>query len=348
MKIKKPRALRAGDTIAVVSASWGGPGKFPWVLDLAEENLKKHFGLKTKEFPHTRSKPEYLAQHPKERANDVNRAFGDKDVKAIISSIGGDDSIRVLPYLDTKVIRSNPKIFLGFSDTTTLLTYLNQLGLVTFHGPSMMAGWSQMEAFPEAFKQHALDVLFEAKAGVEYWPYATFSSGYLDWGVRSNIGKVKDVEKNDGFHWLNRTKPFSGTLFGGNIEVLEWLKGTRFWPEESFWKGKVLFLETSEEKPPVREVVRWLRNFAIQGVFEKVNGLLFGRARGYTGEEKKGLDKAILDVIIGEFGHGDLPVVSNLDFGHTDPQWILPLGIPIRVDPSRESLSLEEAAVSPR
>lgn len=96
---------------------------------MALENL----GLTIKEFPSARKDASFLYNNPEFRANDINAAFADPEVKAIISSIGGDDSIRILPYLDKKTIVQNPKIVMGYSDTSTLLTYINQLGLVTFH-----------------------------------------------------------------------------------------------------------------------------------------------------------------------------------------------------------------------
>lgn len=318
---------------------------FPWVLERAERNLLKHFGLKSKEYAHTRSRPDHLAAHPEDRAQDLMVAFEDPEVSGVIAVIGGDDSMRVLPHLDPRVFRQHPKVFMGFSDTTTILTWLNQAGLVTFHGPSMLAGWSQMDRYPPAFRDQARAVLFGRRGHWSYPTFPRFSEGYLDWSDRANVGKIKERSTNDGPHWLSGRTPFSGPLFGGNIEVLEMIKGTRYWPKEPFWRGKVLFLETSEEVPPVRAVQRWLRNYALQGVFRHAAGLLFGRARGYSPEQKVELDGAIRGVIAQECGLPEFPVVTNLDFGHTDPQWVIPLGVRLRVDPRRRTLGLMEPAV---
>ncbi len=101
----KPIKLKKGDTIAVLSPSWGGPSVFPYIFDNGIKVLKENFGLKVKEYPSTRMSAEKLYENPKIRAQDINAAFADKEVKAIIPSIGGNDSIRILKYLDKKIIK---------------------------------------------------------------------------------------------------------------------------------------------------------------------------------------------------------------------------------------------------
>ena len=136
-----------------------------------------------------------------------------------------------------------------------------------------------------------------------------------------------------------------GELVGGCVEVLEFLKGTRFWPPEDFWEGKVLFLETSEDVPTAVQVKWMVRNYGLQGVFRRAAGLLFGRARGYSPSQKVELDQVIQHVVRDEFGADRLPIVTNLDFGHTDPQWVLPLGGAIALDVEERSLTLTGPAV---
>ncbi|MCG3260347.1 MAG: LD-carboxypeptidase, partial [Candidatus Heimdallarchaeota archaeon] len=151
MKFIKPKKLQKGDTIGIISPSWGGPNFFPPIYDEGISVLKE-MGFQIKEYPTTRADPEYLYTNPELRAKDVNEAFQDEEVSAIIASIGGDDSIRSLPFIDEEVIKSNPKILMGYSDTSILLTFANQLGLVTFNGPAVMAGLSQMRNFPKAIE----------------------------------------------------------------------------------------------------------------------------------------------------------------------------------------------------
>jgi muramoyltetrapeptide carboxypeptidase LdcA involved in peptidoglycan recycling len=145
---------------------------------------------------------------------------------------------------------------------------------------------------------------------------------------------------------LQGASPAEGRLFGGCFEVLEMMKGTRFWPAPGFWDGRILFFETSEDVPPPDTVSYWLRNYGMQGVFDRVSALLVGRPRDYDDAAKARLDELIVRVVAGEFGRPDLPIVSNLDFGHTDPQWILPLGVLATVDPVGRSIRLLEPAVT--
>lgn len=343
----KPSRLKAGDTVAIVSCSWGGATVFPHIYESGVRNLQETFGLKIKEYPTTRLTQEELYQHPKLRAKDINDAFADKEVKAIFSTIGGDDSVRMLPYLDKELIKKNPKIVMGYSDTSTLLTFCNQLGLVTFSGPAVMAGFSQMRSFPAAFTTHINSMLFDAPETYPYQPSDRYFEGYPDWSKPENVGLVKNEHPSEGWHWLQGTTTVQGPLFGGCIEVLQYfLNGTSFWPAPTFWDGKILFLETSEEKPSIDMVKYTLRGFGMQGIFDRINGLIFGRARDYTTEEKQKLNDAIKMIVVGEFGRTELPILTNLDFGHTDPQWIMPLGVKAEVDCVKKTFSLLEAACS--
>ena len=340
--ITKPKKLRKGDTVGIVSPSWGGPSIFPHTY---EEGIRtiKNLGLKIKEFPSARKEAAYLDTHPKFRAEDLNKAFADKKVDAIFTSIGGDDSIRILPFLDLEIIKKNPKIILGFSDTTTLTTYLNQqLGLVTLNGPSIMAGFSQWNSLEEKFQKQIQTLLLENPETYIYKKFDYFSGGYPDWKDKKNLGKTKPRKTNPGWSWLQGNSKIQGQLFGGCIEVLEFMKGTKFWPKESFWQEKILFLETSEDKPTPEQVKWMLRNYGMQGVFNKISGLLFGRPRDYSPEEKSRLDNYIIKIVNTEFGNKKLPIITNMDFGHTDPQWILPLGIKAEIDCKKKQFRLIE------
>jgi muramoyltetrapeptide carboxypeptidase LdcA involved in peptidoglycan recycling len=128
--------------------------------------------------------------------------------------------------------------------------------------------------------------------------------------------------------------------------VLEFLKGSPHWPDERFWNDRVLFLETSEDKPSVSQVRAWLFNYGVQGAFDRLAALLVGRARAYSDAEKAALDETIVDVVVGQFGADALPIVTNMDFGHTDPQWVMPLGVPAEVDCVMRTFRLLESAVT--
>lgn len=337
----KPKKLQKGDTIAVISPSWGGPSVFPHIYEFGIKTLES-LGLAIKEYPSARKDADYLYENPEFRAKDINNAFADDKVKAIFISIGGDDSVRILPFLDAGVIRKNPKIIIGYSDATTLLTYLNQLGLVTLHGPTIMAGFSQWAALGKNFQEHVKTILFENPKNYEYKPYDFYVEGYLNWSNKSNVGKIKSMSKNTGWNILQGSSRIQGKLFGGCIETLEFMKGTKYWPNDDFWNGKILFLETSENKPSPDQVKRILRNYGMQEIFDKISALFIGRARDYSEKEKEELNRNILTVVNTEFKNTKLPIVTNMDFGHTDPQWILPLGIKAEFDCRKKEFKLIE------
>jgi muramoyltetrapeptide carboxypeptidase LdcA involved in peptidoglycan recycling len=343
---QKPRRLGPGSRIAVLSPSWGGPAKYPRVFDRGLRMMQSEFRWEIVEFPSARTPDEVLHRNPKLRADDLNRAFADPSIDGIVASIGGDDSVRILKYLDLETIRANPKVFMGFSDTTTMLVRLHTQGLVTFNGPSVMAGFGQIDRLPAAFRRHIRDVLIEPRDEIELTPYEWWTEGFADWGSPNNDGELLAIEHEKiGWQWIQGGSKVSGRLFGGNIEVLEFLKSTDYWMAPEFWDGKIVFLETSEEKPTVSNVKYFLRNYGVQGVFDRIAGLLVGRPVSYSMEEKQELAGVIKSVVDVEFGRPDLPVVANLDFGHTYPQWILPLGIECEIDCDRKRIRLTEPAV---
>lgn len=342
MEYKKPERLKEGDTVAIISPSWGGPNAYPHIYENGLEVLKE-WGLKIKEFPTARADAGFLKANPQARAKDINDALADKEVKAIFATIGGSDSVRILPFIDKQIIESNPKILIGYSDTSTLHVLLNQLGIVSFYGPSLMAGFSQMDGLPPAFKSHVREILFEPGDHYEYQPYGVYSDGYPEWSVKENIGKVNTPKKDTGWKWLQGNTKVQGELFGGCMEVLEMMKGTDFWPPKDFWDGKIFFLETSENKPSIHYIDHVLRNYGAMGVFDRITGLVFARARDFSDAEKEGLEKKIVSVVADEFGKNDLPILANVDFGHTDPQIVLPLGVKAEIDCTNKKFALVDS-----
>ena len=138
MMFRQPSALKPNDKVAIVSPSSGMPFLFPWVYEQGLDRLKKVFHLEPVEFPTARQSPEYLSRNPKARAEDINRAFADPSIKGIIATIGGNDQIRILPYLDKKIIGENPKIFMGYSDCTNLHLFLWNVGIISYYGGAIM------------------------------------------------------------------------------------------------------------------------------------------------------------------------------------------------------------------
>lgn len=341
MKFKKPEMLRKGDKVAIVAPSSGLCTIFPHIYKNGLKTLKD-LGLELVQYPTTKKSFNFNYNNPKFRANDINNAFKNKNIKGIFTVIGGDDCNRLLPFLDEKTIINNPKVFMGFSDTSTLNNYFNKLGLVTFNGPSVMAGFSQAYALEDKFIKHIKDILFSNPSTYNYFSYNKYSNGYPDWSVRKNVGKIKKQYKNNGWIFLQGKGKFTGRLYGGCIEVLEFVKSTKYYPDLNFYKNKILFFETSEDKPSIKQISYMLRNFGLQGVFDNISGIIFGRLRDYNNKEREEFYKMILTVVRDEFKNKKIPIVVNFDVGHTDPQLIMPLGINAEIDCSKKTIRLIE------
>ncbi|MFT4326267.1 MAG: S66 family peptidase [Candidatus Woesearchaeota archaeon] len=304
--------LKEGDTIGVISQSFCGPEIFPHIYEKGLDNLKQ-MGFTIKEFPFTRVQGTH-----KERAKDLMDAFLDPDVAAIICSIGGDDCTFLLEHLDLDLLAQHKKPIMGYSDPTALFAVFSRKGVPCYYGPSIMAGFSHMHLYPEWLSYTKKYVRGET---LPFTPFAEYNESYVDWST--GVVDITERKKNEGFIFLHDGTA-TGKLFGGCIDVLEFIKGTKYWPEPEFFDDKILFFETSEDKPPVQQVKCFLRNYGFMGVLQRVKGILFGRARDYTDEEKKELGEMVLKVL--KECNVSIPVVMNVDFGHTNPQLILQYG----------------------
>lgn len=178
LSLKTPRGLRRGDKVAAVSPSWGGPAVFPDRYQAGKRQFEAIFGVEVVEMPHTLAPADYVAHHPKARAADLMQAFSDTSIAGIVATIGGDDSIRLLPHLDLDVLRQNPKVFIGFSDTTALHFACITAGLRSFYGPSLMAGFAEnggmhrfsidaVEVTVHEDRSHGVTLLFDPGTSLE-------------------------------------------------------------------------------------------------------------------------------------------------------------------------------------
>jgi muramoyltetrapeptide carboxypeptidase LdcA involved in peptidoglycan recycling len=337
-----PRRLSAGDRVAIVATSWPGSTVFPHVYEHGLRNLREVFGLEVVEFPSTRMSPQEADASPERRAADLNAAFADSSIAAIFTVIGGDDSVRILPFLDLELARANPKILLGYSDTTTQLLAYAQAGLTVMNGPSVMAGLAQLEHQP-GLEAHIRSILFEPTPEYEYLPFGYRAGRYPPWGEQPG-DLIGPLEPDAGWRWLQGTTPARGRLVGGCIEVLATMLATPWWPAPGYFDDRILFLETSEEVPTPLDVGRWLRNYGAQGILGRIAGLVIARPRGYTPEMVDVLDAVILERLA-EWGVRDIPVLAGADFGHIDPQWILPHNVLAELDPAGDRFRLLEPAV---
>jgi muramoyltetrapeptide carboxypeptidase LdcA involved in peptidoglycan recycling len=340
-----PPRLRPGDRIAALTLSWGGPGEIPHRYEAGKRQLEDAFGITVVEMPNTLADPSFLAEHPQARADDLHGALIDPDIAGIVSTIGGDDSIRLLPLLDLELIATHPKVFLGFSDSTITHMAFLRAGVVSFYGPAIMTGFAENAGVHDYLRDGVRRMLFEPSAPTD-WPVnrAGWTVEFADWSDPSNQGRRRSLRPSIGPRWLGGGAT-EGTLVAGCLEVLDWLRGTEWWPDLD---GAVLALETSEEAPPPEAVERFLRSLAAMGDLRRLRGLLFGRPGGAAlpPEDHESYDEVLLRVVRNESSLGSMPIVTGLDFGHTDPIWTLPQGVRTRVDPSSERITFLEAGVT--
>jgi len=274
-------------------------------------------------------------------------AFADPSIDAIISTIGGDDSIRILPYLNLDVVRNNPKVFMGYSDTTISLMACFRVGLVSFYGPTFMAGFAENGGMFPYMVESVRRTLFSSDPIGTIKPNAAgWAVEELDWNIPENQSRRRQLNPSTGWKFLQGTGVVEGRLIGGCVEVLDWLRGTDFWPSLPEWEKVILFLETSEEGPPPASVGRFVRCLAAVGVLPRLSGILFGRPGGQIPPETFAeYDAVLTDAVSEEAGLTDLPIVTGMDFGHTDPMMVLPLGLNARIDCDGRQFSILESAV---
>jgi|SRR5690554_3887515 len=339
----KPKRLKPGDKVAIVSPSGGAASLFPLSMQGGIDILRNEFSLDIEEYPTTKMSRNELWQNPKSRADDINRAFADKSIRGIITSIGGSDSVRILKYLDIDLIMKNPKLIMGYSDSTSFLSFLNMHGLVTYYGPSVMAGFAYLKNFPEALKENK-DFLFSSEE-YQLKAFPNWAEDYAGWESVADIGNLKSINNTFTKHrWLNKGENTTGGVWGGCVEILEMMVGTFAWPKLDFFEGKVIFLETSEEKPTPDHVAYVLRNWGLQGILDRINGIIFAKPKSYSEAEKLELEENVKMIIIEEWGRQDMNIIMNMDIGHTEPRHIIPYGIQIEIDSEKEIIRFVESA----
>lgn len=344
MKLIKPKKLKAGDKIAVVSPSWGGPGTFPARYGAGKRQLMAAFGVEVVEMDHALKPAEWLHLNPKARAEDLMVAFADPSIDGIIASIGGDDAIRLIPYLDLDIIKDNPKVFMGYSDTSVLHFACLKAGLSSFYGPSIMAGFGENGGLFPYMVDGVQRTLFSSEKIGDIAQAQAWTVEHMDWGKPENQNIKRKTEQPLGRTCLQGQGVVHGPLIGGCLDVFLMMFGTVIWPEPKIFDGALLFVETSEEAPKVDEVKRIMRNLGVQGILHRLSGILIGRPGGQV-KDLRQYDRAIQSVVAGEFGLTELALIAQMDFGHTDPMCVLPYGITCEIDCASLRVSLIENGV---
>jgi muramoyltetrapeptide carboxypeptidase len=333
----KPARLRDGDTIGIISPSWGSGAAYPHRVERGVEYLES-LGSRVRIAPHAMNSVGHVSDTAENRVADIHAMFRDPEVKALVATIGGDHSCHLLPLLDFDLIRENPKILMGYSDVTVLnVAIWEKTGLVTFNGPALMV---ELAEYPKVFdytERYMLKTLCSAEPVGEVGPSEWWTEEFLDWDEKEDLTRERMRQPSSGWTWL-KAGSVEGVLVGGCLESMQHLRGTPYWPDLD---GAILFLETSEEKPRPETVDGILMDYENMGVFERIAGLLFGRPYGYTSEEREQLREVILE----RTGGYDFPVVADMDFGHTSPMFTLPVGCRAVIEVGRERFEIVEAAV---
>lgn len=340
----KAKKLQAGDKIATISLSWGGAGDIPNRYEVGKKQLIENFGIEVVETKNALKSDKWLQANPEARAEDLMEAFLNPEIKAIFSNIGGEDSIRTLPFMDYEVIRNNPKIFLGFSDTTVSHFCCYKAGLSSFYGTSILCGFAENGGMFNYDINDLNATLFSSKprgmikANKEGW-----TSERLAWEEPQNqIIKRKLVPCED-WRFLQGEGIQQGQLLGGCLEVMDWLKGTDVWIDKKGWENKIIFLETSEQKMSPGHFRQTMRSLTANGIFEQAKGIILGRP--YDNQYWEEYDQILLQILREEQGLDKLAIVTGMDFGHTSPVFTIPYGINAEIDLSNKTFSLLESAV---
>lgn len=341
MEYKKPQRLKPDDTVAVVSLSWGGLGEPELIhkLDIAKKRLEEEFKLKVKVMPHALKGSQFVYEHPELRAQDLMDAFKDDEVKAIICAIGGDDSIRLLPYVDLEILKKHPKIFMGYSDTTVTHMMLLKAGLVSFYGPCIMCEFGEYVKMFDYTKEAVHQFLFEDCKDYKIISSDKWSKDHVNWDIKNMNVEKKMILEEHGYEILQGNGKVQGHLIGGCIDVFPMINGTSIWPSLDEWKDSILLIETSEEKPLPDLIKYYLRNLAAQGILKNIKGIIVGKPKEETYYEEY---KEIFIQVMKEEQLESLPILYNVNIGHASPIGILPLGIQIEIDCDCKTLTIKE------
>ena len=318
--IIKPHPLMPGQTVGLVApaSAPNEPDRVRFAMDIIQS-----FGLQVKPGAHVFDRAGYLAGSDADRAADVNRMFADDSVDAIFCLRGGYGASRLLPLLDYDLVRQNPKVFLGYSDITSLhMALYARTGLVTFHGP--IAAQSFTAYTLAEFKK----MLFGAVIP-EFKPM--------------QLAAPPPFEKREGLAEKdNRLIPLitgkaQGRLLGGNLTLLAHLCGTPYLPDFS---GAILFLEDVGES--YYSIDRDLTQLWLAGVFDQIKGVVFGKFTDISpGNWLQ--NRPLEDILAERCRAANIPAIAGMMIGHIDDQATLPVGCMAELDVDAGTLMLMES-----
>ncbi len=313
---KLPPRLRPGDTVGLVKPAGFIADDFD--LQLAVEAITA-MGLKPKLARHLTDRFGYLAGKDRDRAADLNAMYADPEVKAVFAARGGWGSARLLPFLDFRTIRANPKLLIGFSDITALhMAFAAHAGFPTIHGPNAGSAWGKLSV--NAFRE----LVFEGQL-----PH-----------YRNPPGDEDRLVQRENRTQIIRPGKASGRLLGGNLTVLSALVGTPYLPS---FDGAILFLEDVDEAE--YRIDRMLTQLALAGVLRKVNAVVFGQCTNCRGEGPSYGGFTLGQVLRQHLEPLGVPAYQGALFGHIDDQFSLPVGARAEIDATEGTIRLLESPV---
>lgn len=332
--------------IGIVSLSSGilGEHDVQHERNIGLERLKQ-YGIEVEFLPHALRGIEYIKNHPECRAQDLLTAFRDDSIDMILCAIGGEDTYRLSPYLfenDELKKAATQKIFLGFSDTTMNHFMLHKVGIKTFYGQAFFPDVCEFSKEMLPYTKQYFEELINTGKIKEIRPSNVWYQEREDFSENA-VGTEMNRYQNKGFELLKGQAVFRGKILGGCLESMyDIFNNSRFadtvslcskynlFPELEDWKGKILLLETSEEKPTpelFRKMIQVLKGYGLFGVLE---GVLVGKPQNeiYYEEYKS--------ILLEELSGKELSVVYNVNIGHATPRCIIPFGVEAEVSVKKQ------------
>ena len=332
--------------IGIVSLSSGiiGEESVRFEVEIGLRRLEE-YGLNVRFLPNARKGLDYVRAHPELRAKDLLEAFRDPALDMILCAIGGDDTYRLLPYLfehGELADAITDKVFLGFSDTTVNHLMLHKLGLRSFYGQAFLPDICELSPEMLPYTRRYFEELISTGTIREIRPSDVWYEERRRFSP-DQVGKPLVSHPDHGFELLQGEPVFSGKILGGCIDSMyDIFNGDRYadmpvlcrkyglFPAAEEWKGRILLLESSEEKPSPELYRRSLEYLKEAGIFDAVSGVLAGKPMDetYAAEYRKLLPQVI--------DRPELPVVFNLNVGHAKPRCIIPFGVEALVDTEKQ------------
>lgn len=302
-----PNKLKVGDTIAVIAPSNAVNEDDIKFLKLTEKMFEKR-GINVVYGKNIYSNSLGYGASPREKADDLNDAFLNKDVQAIFCAKGGENSNTIFEYIDYELIKQNPKIFCGFSDSTFLLNMIyEKAGLVTFHGSTFKA--------------------------ISDWDAPCVFEDIINKMVNGNTS----LNMNSNSFEIIKEGICEGVLIGGNLSCIREMVCGAYSID---FKDKILFIEDLGEESNPKFESNFLYYMKQNGVFDKINGLWIGN---YEHESEIKLEKIVLDVLENKY---NFPIIKSENFGHIAQKQVIPVGVKAKIDTiSDEKITLLEKCV---